>query len=115
MLSIAAPGKGAEDFVVPSPKGKMLCYGSYYKALKRYCTDAGVPEIATHGLRHSTSGIYMAHGATRDDMYRLFKHSSPAVTERYIHDRGERVNEVAKVIRLLPPVVDCNNKTATAI
>jgi integrase len=66
--------------------------------------------IATHGLRHSTSGIYMANGATRDDLYRLFKHSSPPVTERYIHDKGEQVQKIAKLIRLFPTPVDCKKE-----
>ena len=87
----------------------MLNYDGYLLALKRYCKEAGITKIATHGLRHSTSGVYMAHGATRDDVYRLFEHSSPSVTERYIHDRGERVHQVAKLIRLFPTEVDCKD------
>jgi integrase len=108
MLRLAATvGMNPNDFVVHSPRREMLNYAGYLRALKSYCKEAGVTMIATHGLRHSTSGIYMANGATRDDLYRLFKHSSPSVTERYIHDKGERVQQVAQLIRLFPASDDC--------
>ena len=107
MLKRVGIGKSSKDFVVPSPRNTMLSYDSYLDALKCYCSEARLPNIATHGLRHSTSGIYMANGATRDDLYRLFKHSSINVTERYIHDKGENVQQIAKLIRLFPASVDC--------
>lgn len=93
-----ATKSATSEFVVPSPRRAMMTYNSYYTALLRYCKEAGVPEVATHGFRHSTAAIYRAHGATRDDIYHLFKRSSPAVTARYIHDD----TEVAKVVRLFP-------------
>ncbi len=102
LLELLRKAKATSEFVVPSPRRAMMSYNSYYKALQRYCKEAGVPEVATHGLRHSTAAIYRAHGATRDDIYHLFKHSSPSVTARYIHDDTERVGEVAKVVRLFP-------------
>jgi integrase len=89
-------------FVVQGVKGEWLDYHGYATALERYCKEAEVPRVSTHGLRHSTSELYMAHGATRDDLRILFAHSSGAVTDRYVHDKGERLDEVAKVIRLFP-------------
>jgi hypothetical protein len=32
------------------------------------------------------------------------------VTERYIHGKGERLHEVAKLIRLFPEQKGCNNE-----
>jgi integrase len=61
-----------------------------------------VPVIASHGLRHSTSELYIHHGATRDDLRRLFAHSTPAVTDRYVHNRGTNLERVANVIQLFP-------------
>ncbi|MGK5082844.1 site-specific integrase [Bdellovibrionota bacterium FG-1] len=109
MLQVESIGKKKGDFVVSSARQEMLGYGGYLRALKSYCKEAGLPEIATHGLRHSTSGIYMANGATRDDLYQLFKHSSSDVTARYIHSKGEHIQQVAKLIRLFPEQNDCNN------
>ena len=91
ILKLASVGTDPADFVVQSPRREMLNYSGYLHALKRHCKEASAPLIATHGLRHSTSGIYMVNSATRDDLYQLFKHSSPPVMERYTHDNGARV------------------------
>jgi integrase len=94
--------KSAGRFVVTSPRRDFMSYDGYLAALKRYCKEAQVPEIATHGLRHSTSGIYRAHGATKDDLRQLFAHSSHRVTDGYIHENDSNLDKVAKVIRLFP-------------
>ena len=66
--------------------------------MKEYCKQAGVSlKIATHGLRHSTSELYMEHGASRDDINALFNHSSNEVTERYIHDKSRRRQSISKI------------------
>ena len=94
------------EFVVTSKRGSILPYKWYLKVLKDYCNEAGIPVIATHGLRHSTSELYIHHGATRDDLRKLFANSTPAVTDRYVHDRGTNLERVANVIRLFPVQID---------
>ena len=101
-----------KSYVVESIRGNVLPYKWYVKCLKEYCKDLGIPEIATHGLRHSTSELYIHHGATRDDLRRLFAHSTPSVTDRYVHDRGTNLEKVANVIRLFP--VDREHERNTA-
>lgn len=90
------------DYVVTSPHNNILPYKWYLAHLKQYCEALGLPSIATHGLRHSTSELYIHHGATRDDLRRLFAHSTPAVTDRYVHNRGTNLERVANVIRIFP-------------
>jgi integrase len=90
----------ASLFVAPGPSGEMLSYEHYHRTLRRYCQELGIPEVGTHGLRHSTSELYLAHGASRDDLRQLFAHSSMAVTERYLHSKGTNLEKVADVIRL---------------
>jgi integrase len=90
------------DLVIVPEGWKMLCYWMYRKGLKRYCQEAGVPVIATHGLRHSTSELYQTYGASREDLRQLFAHSSVTTTERYIHHKGDSLEKVAKVIQLFP-------------
>lgn len=89
-----------EPLVVTSPEGSVVPYNRYLSILKEYCQEIGLPCIGTHGLRHSTSELYMKHGATKDDLQRLFAHSSPEVTARYLHGRNTNLENVAKVIRL---------------
>jgi integrase len=88
------------DHVVTSPEGSVLPYNRYLAALKRYCKEAKVPTISTHGIRHSTAELYLAHGATHDDMRRLFAHSEPKLTDRYVRNWGSNVDSVAKRLRL---------------
>jgi integrase len=88
-------------FVSVSPAQEFLAYWGYCQALRRYCKAAGVPSISTHGLRHSSSELYMSAGASRDDLRMLFAHSSSGVTDRYVHDKGRRLDDVANRIELL--------------
>src|SRR5690349_9972448 len=64
---------------------------------------AGVPVVPTHGLRHSTAELYMSNGASRDDLRILFAHSSNKMTDRYVHDRGRRLDQVASNVILIRP------------
>ena len=90
------------EFVAVSPTGEMLSYEFYLEVLKNYCKELRIPEIGTHGLRHSASEMYLQYGATEDDIRRLFAHSSADITERYLHSRGRNLEKVADVIRLFP-------------
>lgn len=91
------------ELVVESPAGEFVVPYKYYRpALRKYCREVGIPEVATHGLRHSTAELYQAYGAQKDDLRELFAHSSLAVTERYVHGRNGGQDRVAKIIRLFP-------------
>jgi integrase len=90
------------ELVVVPVNWKMLEYSNYRRVLKRYCQEAGVSIIATHGLRHSCSEVWMEAGATRDDLRMLYAHGDSSTTDRYIHDRGTRLGKIADVIVLRP-------------
>ncbi len=92
----------SSQFVVTAATGAMLAYEWYFRNLRSYCKDLGITLVGTHGLRHSTSELYLSHGASRDDIRELFAHSSNSVTDRYIHFRGSNLEKVADVIRLFP-------------
>lgn len=90
------------EFVVRSPGYFMLSYETYQRAVIKYCKGLKLPRIGTHGLRHSTSALYLSNGASRHEIRSLFAHSSDRVTARYIHQENTDLNKVAKVIRLFP-------------
>jgi integrase len=90
------------ELVVVPVNWKMLEYSNYRRVLKRFCQEAGIPVIATHGLRHSCSEVWMEAGATRDDLRMLYAHGDNSTTDRYIHDRGTRLGKIADVIELRP-------------
>ena len=75
-------------------------YQTYQRALDRYCKALGLPLIGTHGLRHSCASLYFKHGAQKEDIQTLFKHSSMLVTERYIHGWKSQTDSVAKKIKI---------------
>ena len=102
VVAKAMIGKIPSDFLASDSGVRVLSYSAYLRWLKKYCAECKIQTVATHGLRHSTSEIYVAHGATVLDMNRLFAHSSMSVTERYMHDKGERVQKIADGIRLFP-------------
>jgi integrase len=89
-----------DQLVVTSPFGNVIPYLWYLRAVKEYCEALKIPVVGTHGLRHSTSELYMSHGATRDDLRALFAHSSLKVTERYLHGKDTNLERVTNVIQL---------------
>lgn len=97
-----AKAHAVSELVVTSPMGRILSYEYYFRTLRRYCRELDIRHIGTHGLRHSTSTLYLAHGATRSDLRELFAHSSEAVTQRYIHVKDSNLATVAQVILLFP-------------
>ena len=99
-----AKGRSKSELVITSLEGRVLPFKWYLATLERYCRELDIPVIGSHGLRHSTSELYIHHGATRDDLRRLFAHSTQSVTDRYVHDRGTNLEKVATVIRLFPIV-----------
>jgi integrase len=89
---------------IAAEKGETyLEYFGYLFTLQRYCREAEVTKISTHGLRHSSSELYMAAGASRDDLRLLFAHSCSSVTDRYVHDKGRRLDAVADNVVLFKP------------
>lgn len=93
----------AHTELVAAPFGwKMLDYSKYRRVLMQYCKEAEVHAIATHGLRHSSSEVWMEAGASRDDLRILFAHQDSKTTDRYVHDRGNRLSKVADVLQLFP-------------
>jgi site-specific recombinase XerD len=68
------------EYVCLAPQQQRISYEWYQRTLRRYCKEANVRMIGTHGLRHSTAALYMHHGATQDDLRQLFAHASASTT-----------------------------------
>jgi integrase len=94
--------RGADhEYVCQGPRGGMLAYGTYLKALTKLCELAGVRRVTPHGLRHSATEIWVEQGATEEDLRRLLNHSSSSSTKRYIHRTDRRVQALASGMRSL--------------
>ncbi len=95
--------ESSQGELVVVPEGyQMLEYSKYRKVLVHHCKALGIPAIATHGLRHSTSELYMQHGATSEDVMALLGQKEVKTTQRYIHNRGSRLEGLAEIVRLFP-------------
>ncbi len=94
--------RSSEYVAATSFNDESLSYEYYLECLKGYCRALKIPEIGTHGLRHSTSELYLHYGATKDDLRTLFAHSSGAMTDRYIHRPLGNLERLARVVKLFP-------------
>lgn len=95
----------SSQLVAAPPNYQVMDYSRFRKALKSYCKELGITSISTHGLRHSSTEVWMDAGASRDDLRILLDHKDSSTTDRYVHDHGSRLQKVAKVIKLFPEKV----------
>lgn len=86
------------EFVVKGAGGGMMPYETFLPNLRRLCKAAGVPEISTHGLRHSATELWANQGASTEDIRRLLNHSSLNSTAHYIHRTNERLSRLGEGI-----------------
>lgn len=90
---------GPEEFVAKGPRGGMLGYDTYWKALRRLCAELELPMITPHELRHSSSVLYAAAGASTEDLGRLLNHkNASSATATYIHRTDDRLMSIARRI-----------------
>ena len=89
------------EYVVPSLDGSRMSYDRLLRQLKKYCEKAGVRIVTPHKLRHSTSQFYIDKGATLYDMSKFLNHSDTKVTQRYVHDKGSKMEKITRNLYLV--------------
>lgn len=90
--------QGESEYVAPGLRGGMLKYEILLAGLRRLCKDAGVKPVSPHELRHSCSEEWVQAGASREDIARVLNHSSPRITERYMHRTDERLSAISEKV-----------------
>lgn len=108
------PGKLSRDFVAPGKAGGMLDHHVFNDGLRRLCAAAGVKRVTPHGLRHSCSEIWMADGASEEDLRRLFHHKNADTTRGYIHRTPDRLQRIAQGIKA-PFISPSSERKATLL
>ncbi len=95
-LLTARPRKG--DFVFPSSKDPTKPAAALQKVWNRVRSEAGLPDLRVHDLRHSFASLALARGASLPLIGKALGHSSPRVTERYAHLADDALRALAESV-----------------
>jgi integrase len=110
---IRSLGRKPGEFVCQGPRGGMLSYETYCRALPAFCKKLGLPAVTTHELRHSSSEIWVQAGASQVDIQRLLNHESSTTTARYMHRTDSRLQGLAGKVGQSFPIGFPNGKKET--
>jgi len=61
-------------------------------------TQAGLPDLQIHDLRHSFASFLVNHGRSLYEVQGLLGHQSPRTTMRYAHLASSRMVEAANLV-----------------
>jgi site-specific recombinase XerD len=74
-----------DDSVWPDTRtGRGITSGTFYTNLRRYLTEAGLPQSGVHVFRHSAAKLRRDAGESVEEVSRFLDHSSLAVTTTYL-------------------------------
>ena len=79
--SLGTRGKYDHPFI--SRGGKP--FTTIHKVWTRLRTEAGLPHLRLHDLRHNYASFLINSGKTLYDVQKILGHSDPSVTQRYAH------------------------------
>ncbi len=82
-------------YVFPSSKDSKKPAAALQKVWNRVRTEADLPELRIHDLRHSFASLALARGASLPLIGKALGHSSPRVTERYAHLADDALRALA--------------------
>ncbi len=90
-------GRGEENFLFVTDKGKPLDPKQVYNIVKKYLTKVTtIDKKSPHILRHSFATHLMNNGADLNAVKELLGHSSLAATQIYTHNSIEKLKDVYK-------------------
>lgn len=83
-----------QDFLFPSHKTDLpIQRGQAYKILNQAAAEAGLSEIGTHTMRKTFGYFYYKQTKDVAMLQKIFGHSAPSITLRYIGIEQEQIDE----------------------
>lgn len=77
-------------------------YVNVQKPWRRIRTEAGLPELRLHDLRHQFASMLVNSGRSLYEVQQILGHSDPTVTQRYAHLSSATMQEAAETATLYP-------------
>lgn len=90
---LIAPGK-TDDALFLGARGGRMDQRQVRTVVNRLTSEAGVPKLSPHGIRHSTATAVLEGGADLRTVQELLGHSSLSTTQIYTHVGTERLKAV---------------------
>ena len=85
----------ASDALFPSNRGQAMTRQTFWHAIKRYATTAGIDrEISPHTLRHAFATHLVNHGADLRAVQLMLGHADLSTTQIYTHVARDRLKRL---------------------
>lgn len=77
-----------EEYLFPNVYGGAMSENTFKLAVKNYNRSRGVMKTSPHLLRHTFATQYCANGGSESKLQKILGHSTPKMTQHYIHMSG---------------------------
>ena len=88
-------GERTTDVIFPSNRGRAMTRQTFWHAVKRYATVAGIQrDISPHTLRHAFATHLLNHGADLRAVQMMLGHADLSTTQIYTHVAQARLKDL---------------------